>query len=208
MRSAPVTKIWIRELVNFARTLTGIPGEPYMDRLRELYARMSPEEQASDNGLTISAFLFPPRKVDVGDDLADGDLYDVDGHLHHLSDLTGKWILLDFWSVGCAPCLSSIPESDEVALEYSDILSVVRLSLDRKEVWKEAVRSKGLKCLEWIELKPIGTGLYAAYRVKGIPHFVLISPEGKVADVWLGYGPGSIKNKVKEHLKYSTFASN
>ena len=33
-------------------------------------------------------------------------------------------------------------------------------------------------------------GLYAKYGVRGIPNYVLISPEGKIVKMWSGYGKG------------------
>ena len=44
-------------------------------------------------------------------------------------------------------------------------------------------------------------GLAAAYQVRGIPHYVMISPEGKVMDMWSGYAKGSLKEKMKELIK-------
>ena len=55
-------------------------------------------------------------------------------------------------------------------------------------------------CVEWNEFKPMGAGLSASYQANGIPHFVLISPEAKVIDIWTGYGKGSLRSKVNQHL--------
>lgn len=46
----------------------------------------------------------------------------------------------------------------------------------------------------------MGAGLSASYQANGIPHFVLISPEAKVIDIWTGYGKGSLRSKVNQHL--------
>ena len=44
------------------------------------------------------------------------------------------------------------------------------------------------------------TGLFAAYQVRMIPHYVLISPEGKIQTAWSGYSEGLLK-KIQEQLK-------
>lgn len=50
---------------------------------------------------------------------------------------------------------------------------------------------------QWNELRQGDTGLAARYKVMGIPHYVLISPKGIILDIWSGYGPGSLKSKLK-----------
>lgn len=200
MRTAPVSGRWLEELANQAHALNGGYGAVDSDLIHELYSRLSPADLETELGQVITACLNPPEVVGVGDRMADGDLYDAKGDVHHLSDLSGKYILLDFWSVACGPCMESIPEGNEVARRYSDKLAFVRLSLDTKETWLEALGSKNSDCLEWNELKAWGTGLSGSYQVDGIPRFVLISPDGRILDTWTGYGKGSLLSKVKRHL--------
>ena len=80
-------------------------------------------------------------------------------------------------------------------------MEVVSINQDTKDAWKSFVAEKGLKGNQWNELRSGNTGLAAAYQVRGIPHYVMISPEGKVKSIWAGYGPGILKAKVKELVK-------
>ena len=133
--------------------------------------------------------------------MVDATLYDIDGREHHLSEFSGRYILLDFWSTGCGPCVESIPEVEEIAAAYADRLSVVSLSIDPKEVWIKYVREKGLAGHQWNELVKGNTGLQARYNVSGIPHYVLIAPDGKVLTMWVGYGKGLLWKTIKEYIK-------
>ena len=201
MRTAPVSTRWMEELAMVARSIQGGYMSFDNDLIQELYSRLSPADLESEFGQVISASLNPQKVVKVGDAMADGDLYDVDGNLHHLAEFTGKFILLDFWSLGCGPCMQSVPEGNEVARKYSDKLAFVRVGLDPKDTWLKAVKEKKSDCYEWNELKSWGIGLTASYQVSGIPHFVLISPEAKVIDTWTGYGKGSLHSKVQKYLE-------
>ena len=204
MRTAPVTTKWLDELALHAMMLSGGYGKADSALVYELYSRLTPEDLKTRQGEVISATLSPRKVVGVGDGLVDGDLYDTDGNVHHLSEFSGKYILLDFWSLGCGPCMESIPEGNELAREFADRLAFVRLSVDGEKTWKKVLK-KVLKeeksdCVEWNEFKPMGAGLSASYQVNGIPHFVLISPEAKVIDIWTGYGKGSLRSRLLRHL--------
>ncbi len=200
MRTAPVTAKWLEELATRSQMFRSGYGKVDSAFIYDLYSRLSPEDLETEHGRMITASLNPPKTVSVGDAMADGDLYDAAGNLHHLAEFSGRYILLDFWSVGCGPCMESIPEGNGIAGECSDRLAFVRVSLDPKDTWLKAVKDKKSDCHEWNELKAWGAGLSAAYRVNGIPHFVLISPEGKVIDIWSGYGRGSLRSKIAHHL--------
>ncbi|WP_419060900.1 TlpA family protein disulfide reductase [Paraprevotella clara] len=43
--------------------------------------------------------------------------------------------------------------------------------------------------------------IYAHYGIKGIPHYVIVSPEGRIIHVWSGYGTGVLKKKLEDWVK-------
>ena len=144
--------------------------------------------------------LFPPQHVEVGREMADAELYDLQGGNHSLAELKGKYILLDFWSRGCGPCILSIPEMGELASIYKDKLNIVSISTDNKKMWEEASEAHPMSWNNWNDLN--GTaGLYANYDQGAIPAYTLISPEGIVLEQWVGYGEGSLKFKLATLIK-------
>lgn len=166
-----------------------------------LYDRMTEEQRQSPMGRRIDAYLNPAPAVGVGDRLVDGDLYDADGNLHRLAEFIGKYILLDFWSAGCGPCVQAIPELQEIARKYAGRVAVVSISQDPKPVWKEFIAEKQLVGNQWNELVDGDTRLGMRYGVKEIPHFVLIAPDVRIQDVWQGYGKGSLLEKMEQNIK-------
>lgn len=200
LKTLPMGKVWLRTYVNKLRILQYAPGSPYEKDLRALYSRLSEADKQTPEGRLATGYLNLPQPVNVGDEMADGDLYDAAGHVHHLSELKGKYILLDFWSNGCGPCIASIPELKEIARQYNGELAVVSLSSDTENVWKEALEIHRMEGNQWNELRGT-TGLFAAYQVRMIPHYVLISPEGKIQAAWSSYREGLLKKKIQEQLK-------
>ncbi len=201
MQTAPVTRVWLNKLAECARLLQFGIGTAHKAEMLALYDRMTEEQRQSPMGRRIDAYLNPAPAVGVGDRLVDGDLYDADGNLHRLAEFIGKYILLDFWSAGCGPCVQAIPELQEIARKYAGRVAVVSISQDPKPVWKEFIAEKQLVGNQWNELVDGDTRLGMRYGVKEIPHFVLIAPDGRIQDVWQGYGKGSLLEKMEQNIK-------
>ncbi|MBO5330844.1 MAG: hypothetical protein J6A72_00455 [Alistipes sp.] len=83
--------------------------------------------------------------------------------------------------------------------EVSEISWFVHTTAKTKQQWREASEQHPITWHNWSDGKR-GTGIYAHYEHSGIPNYVLISPEGIVIDQWVGYGSGSLKLKIAEHL--------
>ena len=201
MKEAPISKVWIDKLLLYASMMKYETVMPYKEEVKSLYARMPETEKQTDAGQEITAYIYPPSVAGIGDMMVDGELYDVNDSLRHISEFAGRFILLDFWSSGCGPCVESIPEMEKVIDTYKDRMTVISISEDPKARWKEYVKTKGMGGNQWNELRRGRTGLAVSYQVKGIPHYVLIAPRGKIQDMWFGYGSGSLLEKVKKNLK-------
>lgn len=201
LKSAPITSVWLNKyLLNVSR-LQWDKENPCIPEIKALYGRLSDADKETTIGKNITEYMNLGTEVNVGDPMVDGDLYDKDGNLHHLSEFSGRYILLDFWSMGCGPCVQSIPEMEEITEMYKDKLAVISISSDSKEDWKKFIADKNMTGNQWNELRKGRTGLAARYKVIGIPNYVLISPEGIVQEMWSGYGPASLKNKLKDLVR-------
>ncbi len=201
LKEAPVTKVWLDKYKSYSSFLQWNTQFGHQKQIRSLYARMSEADKATELGKEITAYINLPEIVTVGDDMVDGDLYDLDGKERHLSEFKGKYILLDFWSQGCGPCMESLPEMELITQQYNGKMEVVSINQDSKGMWTDFIAKKGLKGNQWNELRKGNTGLAAIYQARGIPHYVMISPEGKIIDMWTGYRKNLLKEKMKELIK-------
>ena len=182
LKTLPIGKVWLRTYVNKLRILQYTPGSPYEKDLRALYDQLSEADKQTPEGRLATGYLNLPKPVNVGDAMADGDLYDVEGKMHHLSELKGQYILLDFWSSGCGPCIASLPELKEIAKEYTGELAIVSLSSDTENVWKEALKRYQMKGNQWNSLRPI--------RFAGFPITSSFLRKGKYRQLGLDIAKG------------------
>lgn len=106
----------------------------------------------------------------------------VDGRPFRLSDLEGKYVLLDFWGSWCGPCLKEIPDLIELNNDYSDKLVIVSIGLEKNDkTWRKVVDKFKLPWKhQIIEVTPIVLASKTArkYGVAEIPVKFLVDPQG------------------------------
>ena len=90
----------------------------------------------------------------------------------------------------------SQPELKAISEKFKDKLEVVSLNMQNKKGWKNASEGDRITWHNWNDLHG-NNGLSALYGVKGIPYFVMISPEGKILDIWSGYAKDYLTIRVK-----------
>lgn len=106
----------------------------------------------------------------------------VEGDSLSLSELQGKFVLLEFWGTWCGPCIPEIPHLKKLYRERgNDSLSIVGIALDKNEkVVKDFVDKEGMNWPQvWEEMNFKGE-LAEAYNIDGVPASYLINPEGKI----------------------------
>ncbi len=203
MKEAPMSATWLDEYRSLAAWyLEHNPDAELAGRVRSLAGRMSEAGPDAEFYDEIMSYLnLPEQTAKEGEDMTDGDLYDLDGNLHHLAELKGKYILLDFWAKGCGPCMLSIPEMTEISLEYKEKMEVVGICLSTEQEMKEVMAGHKPAGRQWRQAASGTGGLAAVYQANSIPRYVLISPEGKIVRMWNGYAKGSLKQKMKELIR-------
>ena len=83
----------------------------------------------------------------------------------------------------------AIPELGEVSREFQETLAVVSISLDKESVWKQASEEHGIFWNNWRDPKAL-SGSFRSYGTEAVPTFVLISPEGNIEYIRVGYEKG------------------
>ncbi len=120
----------------------------------------------------------------VGEKAPDFETTLIDGTRFRLSNLEGKYVLLDFWGSWCPPCRIENPQLVRLHSKYSDKLIIVTVALEKDNVsWKKVVEKDGFTWKNqivnqnrYVILSPVAR----KYGVTSIPAKFLISPNGKL----------------------------
>jgi thiol-disulfide isomerase/thioredoxin len=124
-----------------------------------------------------------------------------EGKTINLSDLKGKYVLIDFWASWCGPCRKENPNVVRLYNQYKNKdFTVFSVSLDDNPIaWKQAIENDGLVWPNHVsDLLKWDTPLISLYGFNSIPHTVLIDKEGKI--IAKNLRGASLEQKLKEIL--------
>lgn len=120
------------------------------------------------------------------------DYENFDGTTTSLKDLEGKYTYVDVWATWCGPCKAEIPSLKSIEKEYhGKDIQFVSLSIDddrshggswdkAREDWKAMVADKELGGIQLFAPKGWQSDFVTAYKINGIPRFILIDPNGNI----------------------------
>lgn len=75
------------------------------------------------------------KRVEEGKTLHDLNAWVINPNEKKINyqNFKGKWLLIDFWSTGCVPCIKEFPKLKEFSENFNkDNLHVITVSVDRK----------------------------------------------------------------------------
>lgn len=120
----------------------------------------------------------------AGTDAPDFELQTPAGTKVKLSDLRGRYVVLDFWASWCPDCRKDIPEMRRLARQYaSNSVAFLAVSFDTdKGSWVKAASGEDAgRIIHVSELKKWKeTAVSKLYGINWIPATYIIDPAGKV----------------------------
>ena len=150
------------------------------------------------NQLTEEEKAAAEAKTATGSQAPEIAMETPDGDMLRLSDLRGKYVLIDFWASWCRPCRVENPRVVALYNEYKDEnFEILGVSLDRdKAAWVKAIEQDNLEWKHVSDLQFWNSEAAQAYGVTAIPHTVLVDPQGEI--IARDLRGDALENKLEE----------
>lgn len=127
---------------------------------------------------------LPPTTLTQIPTALDFELATFDGEKIRLSDLRGKWVLVNFWATWCEPCVAELPVFQQIAQRYPDTLVV--LAVNMRETTEDIAAFLAEHPLALTILVQPDDATLANYQVVALPQTLILSPQGEI--VWRQFG--------------------
>ena len=145
------------------------------------------------------------QKVSIGKIAPEFKAKNPDGEIVSLSDVKGKYTLIDFWAAWCGPCRKENPNLLEVYNNFnSKGFDIISISLDGrrgktegKKAWIDAIDKDGIGA--WYHISNLDyfkCEIAKTYGVTSIPSSFLIDEKGKI--IAKNLRGKALQNKLKQ----------
>ena len=159
-----------------------------------LLLRESPKAEYYKNFARLRALTSPGQPyVDIEGENEDGTKIYLSEYIPE-----GKYVLLDFWASWCPYCIKELPEMTGLYNKWKGQgLEIVGVAVrDLPDDTKGAISKHGIS---WPVIYNTQRNAYNAYGFSGIPHHVLIGPDGKI--ISRGENVAKIDERLQEIIQ-------
>lgn len=135
---------------------------------------------AADKKKALNELREQWERIAVGQPSPAFKCLNINGKEVSLSDLAGKYVYIDVWATWCGPCRGELPHLKTLEHQFwNKNIAFVSISCDKdKAAWEKMVKEEKLGGIQLI----LGDdkSFMNAYRITGIPRFILLDREGKI----------------------------
>lgn len=174
--------------------------DEYIDVHRKLDASLISKYPDNQLVLKYHEGFINKSKLAIGSVAPEIIQADINGKNIPLSELKGKYVLIDFWATWCGPCHREIPNLKQAYNLYnSKGFEIYSVSLDEnREKWLKTIEDKELSWVHVGDMLGWRNEAALAYNVEAIPFTILLDKEGKI--IAKNLRGQDLEDKLKELL--------
>lgn len=156
-----------------------IDDMPFVEWMLEV---LKPEFGRYERFKNIEQKVDLTKRLSIGQQAIDFTQSDNKGKMFSLSNVKGKYVLIDFWASWCGPCRVEYPFLKRAYARFKDKnFEIIGVSIDdKKSLWLNAIQSNGFDWIQLSDLKGRENSVAKAYAISAIPQSFLIDPQGKI----------------------------
>lgn len=146
-----------------------------------VYARKLVELDADEWYVNLGlGFLHEIDSLQIGQRSPSFSATTLDGETLTLSDLDGKFAILEFWGTWCGPCIPEIPHLKTLWERHGeDNLVIVGIALDdNEEVVNRFIEEREMPWPQILQTDEFSGELVELFNVVGVPRMYLIDTDG------------------------------
>ncbi len=146
----------------------------------ELFATYSNQITDSNLQKSIAKYLNIYEQLGRGNVAKEIDVITLDQKPAKLSQLKGKYVIIDVWASWCGPCKYESPYFEKMALKFKNKnIAFIGLNIDKnKEKWFIDANVKSKSVNQWYVINQ--DQMSVDYNVEFIPRFIFIDANGKI----------------------------
>ena len=148
----------------------------------------------------IDQVVSNDKKLLAGKTAPDFTATDMNGQTVSLSSLKGNLVFVDFWATWCVPCIASLPETAALSekLKSRGDVSVLLVNVkDQRDKWENYLAKNKPSGINLYADKLQSEHIYKAFNFNGIPHYLLIGPNGRIISSTLN-GPADVEKLISQ----------
>ncbi|MFT6749577.1 MAG: thiol-disulfide isomerase/thioredoxin, partial [Flavobacterium sp.] len=154
--------------------------------LETIYNKLGNDLKKTNLGKSVGEYLKKKKSITVGNVLPDFSFLDSKGQKYDLSSFfdNKEYVLLCFWSRGCAPCIKKMPTLKILNEKYaSKGLNLISISLENNaDWWLKSLKKYEMPWLQTCDVPEYnqGNSIAKILDVNRMPQYFLIDNSGKL----------------------------
>ncbi len=146
-----------------------------------------------------TSIIIPPTKKDlqqkeqtyddfhnqIGKQIPNFEVQDIDGNTYSSDELEGKILVLNFWFIGCPPCIREMPQLNELEEFYSTNEDVVFIGFTTDTEYRLRLFEESGYSFNYINI-PESIEISTSFNVPVYPAHLVVDKQGIIQFTFLG----------------------